>query len=92
MKFTEQKKMLKAKATELLKEYEGKKLGDVGEHLTEKSGHDYNYYMLPNGLEVLEEYYEFYEMGDLYGVIDGQEVLVGYTHNDNVIHVGEPTE
>lgn len=92
MDFTEQKKMLKAKATEFLKEYEGEKLGDVGEHLTEKSGHDYNYYMLPNGLEVLEEYYEFYEMGDLYGVIDGQEVLVGYTHNDNVIHVGEPTE
>ena len=88
MDFIEQQKMLKAKATELLKEYEGKNLEEVGEHLVDKSSYNHNYYMLPNGLEVLEAFDEFYEEGDLFGVIDGQELLVGHTYNDNIIHLG----
>lgn len=88
MDFMEQQKMLKAKATELLKEYEGKNLEEVGNRLVDKSSYDHNYYMLPNGLEVLEEFDEFYEMGDLLGVIDGREVLVGHTFIDHIIHLG----
>ena len=88
MEFFEYQKMLKEKATELLKEYEDKNLEEVGEHLANKSSYNHNYYMLPNGLEVLEKFDEFYEEGDIFGVIDGQEVLVGYTDNDNIIHLG----
>ena len=91
MDFMEQQKMLKAKATELLKEYEGKKLEEVGNRLSDKSSYNHNYYMLPNGLEVLEEFDEFYEEGDILGVIDGQEVLVGHTDTDAIIHLGVVT-
>lgn len=85
MDFMEQQKV---KATELLKEYEGKNLEEVGNRLADKSSYNHNYYMLPNGLEVLEAFDEFYEEGDIFGVIDGQEVLVGHTYNDNIIHLG----
>lgn len=88
MDFVEYRKMLEEKATELLKEYEGKNLEEVGNRLTDKSSYNHNYYMLPNGLEVLESFDEFYEEGDIFGVIDGQEVLIGYTSNDNIIHLG----
>lgn len=88
MDFMEQQKMLKAKATELLKEYEDKNLEEAGKHLADKSSYNHNYYMLPNGLEVLEAFDEFYEMGDIFGVIDGREVLVGHTYNDHIIHLG----
>ena len=91
MDFVEYQKMLKTKATELLKEYEGKNLEEVGNRLTDKSSYNHNYYMLPNGLEVLEEFDEFYEEGDILGVIDGQEVLVGHTCRDNIIHLGVVT-
>ena len=85
MDFMEQQKV---KATELLKEYEGKNLEEVGNRLADKSSYNHNYYMLPNGLKVLEAFDEFYEEGDIFGVIDGQEVLVGHTYNDNIIHLG----
>jgi hypothetical protein len=88
MDFIEHQKMLKAKATELLKEYEGKNLKEVGNRLADKSSYNHNYYMLPNGLEVLEAFDEFYEEGDIFGVINEQEVLVGHTYNDNIIHLG----
>lgn len=88
MDFVEYQKMLKTKATELLKEFEGKKLEEVGNRLSVKSSYNHNYYMLPNELEVLEVFDEFYEEGDILGVIDGQEVLVGYTDIDNIIHLG----
>ena len=88
MEFFEYQKMFKAKVTELLKEYEGKNLEEVGNRLSDKSIYNHNYYMLPNGLEVLEKFDEFYEEGDIFGVIDGQEVLVGYTDYDNIIHLG----
>ena len=86
MDFMEQQKMLKTKATELLKEYEGKNLEEVGNHLTDKSSYNHNYYMLPNWLEVLEDFDEFYEEGDLFGVIDDQEVLIGHTDIGHIIH------
>jgi hypothetical protein len=88
MDFIEHQKMLKVKATELLKEYEGKNLEEVGNRLADKSSYNHNYYMLPNGLEVLEAFDEFYEEGDIFGVINEQEVLVGHTYNDNIIHLG----
>jgi hypothetical protein len=78
----------KVKATELLKEYEGKNLEEVGNRLADKSSYNHNYYILPNGLEVLEAFDEFYEEGDIFGVINEQEVLVGHTYNDNIIHLG----
>jgi hypothetical protein len=88
MDFMEHQRMLEAKATELLREYEGKYLEEVGKRLADKSSYDHNYYMLPNGLEVLESFDEFHEMGDLLGVIDGREVLVGHTFIDHIIHLG----
>jgi hypothetical protein len=44
--------------------------------------------MLPNGLEVVEKFDEFYEMGDIFGLIDGQAILIGHTYDDNIIHLG----
>lgn len=91
MDFMEQQKMLEEKATELLKEYEGKNLEEVGNRLADKSSYNHNYYMLPNRLEVLESFDEFYEEGDLLCVIDGREVLVGHTYSDSIIHLGVVT-
>jgi hypothetical protein len=88
MDFMEQQRMLEAKATELLREYEGKNLEEVGKHLADKSSYNHNYYMLPNGLEVVEKFDEFYEMGDIFGLIDGQAILIGHTYDDNIIHLG----
>ena len=88
MDFMEHQRMLEAKATELLREYEGKNLEEVGKRLVDKSCYNHNYYILPNGLEVLEEFDEYYEEGDILGVIDGQRILIGYTDNDQIIHLG----
>lgn len=88
MDFIEQQRMLEAKATELLREYEGKNLEEVGKRLADKSSYNNNYYMLPNGLEVVEKFDEFYEMGDIFGLIDGQAILIGHTYDDNIIHLG----
>lgn len=88
MDFIEQQRMLEAKATELLREYEGKNLEEVGKALADKSSYNNNYYMLPNGLEVVEKFDEFYEMGDIFGLIDGQAILIGHTYDDNIIHLG----
>ena len=97
--FMEQQKLLEDKATKLLKEYEGNDLEELGKHLDDKSSYYHNYYMLPNGLEVLEVFdkkilknargiQRFHEIGDIFGVIDGQEVLIGYSDIDNIIHLG----
>jgi hypothetical protein len=88
MDFMEHQRTLEAKATELLREYEGKNLEEVGKALVDKNSYNNNYYMLPNGLEVVEKFDEFYEMGDIFGLIDGQAVLIGHTLSDQIIHLG----
>lgn len=57
----------------------GKRLEDVGKHLQEESAYNHNFYRLPSGVVVYEEFDEFYEMGDVYLVEDGCKKYIGYT-------------
>lgn len=70
-----------------LKQYVGKNINEIGEHLKQASVYNHNFFELPNGIILLEEFDEFEEIGDLYlsEFRNNYAYYVGQTDKDGII-------